>query len=122
MHLAYKHTCARASFLEPEIWIFLCFPRLCVVLSLVFSLLLGDPICSTSSPGGDLVDGLPPVANTKAGVIGWGVDPDTYLGKKVRMVVFTGENTGAEDKGSEPIHTMDGLRQSSQDLAITIWM
>ena len=39
-------------------------PRLCV-LSLVDSALSVDPSCSTSSPGGHLVDGLPPAANSR---------------------------------------------------------
>ena len=42
----------------------------CVVL--VGFVLSGDLSCSASSPGGNLVDGLPLAANTGAGVIGRG--------------------------------------------------
>ena len=39
------------------------FPSFCLVLSLVGWACFGDLICSTSSPGGNLVDGLPPITN-----------------------------------------------------------
>ena len=39
------------------------------MLSFVDSASSGDPSCSTRSTGGNLVDGLPPSANTGAGVI-----------------------------------------------------
>ena len=42
---------------------FLMFPPVVCVLSLVDSALSVDRSCSTSSPGGNLVDGLPPAAN-----------------------------------------------------------
>ena len=67
MHLACPNRNSKASFLEPEVWIFLYFPGLCLVLSLVGSVTSGDPSCSTSSPGGHLVDGLPPAANRDPG-------------------------------------------------------
>ena len=40
----------------------------------------GGPGCSTSSPGGNLGDGLPPAANSGAGVIGRLVGPDKTMG------------------------------------------
>ena len=48
---------------EPEIWIFSYLPGFCLVSSLVGSVLCGDHSCSTSSPVGNLVDGLPPVVD-----------------------------------------------------------
>ena len=58
-----QNTCIEALFIELRMLIFLDSPALSLTLSLVGSVFLGDPSCSASSPGGHLVDGLPPAAD-----------------------------------------------------------
>ena len=63
---------------------FSCSARLCLVLSCVGSVSSGDPSCSTSSPGGHLVDGLPPAANARSQFMNQHADYKVMLCHKVR--------------------------------------